>query len=770
MLKSLSNIVVLKLHIALLAFLILVSLLVPEGVKSWMYVEKISLLVSLILSFSFFRIVRIDFIIPLYQGTQLAEQLSEGRRVQVEKTTVRGTLGFHLQQLASYQSKVTLFVEAVGRGEFETELPFLNMESGLNKALANMKYKLLELSGEEKKRNWQISGAAQIGDILRKNQNLAIEEVSLKFLQSIIDYLGLNQGGVFIIQEDPKGERLIELSACFAYNKKKYVEKKIEWGKGLVGQCILEGEPIYITQVPDNYLQITSGLGQANPRNLLLIPIKYNKQIFGVLEVAGFKKLQDFEIEFLTNVCESFGAVISNLKSITHTKELLEHSQQMAEELKRKEEVLQSNTHQLIATQQELNLRLKQIEQEANLTKSIVDAINKTNASIELDLEGNILSANEMYLSLMEYSSDEIIGKKEKVLVATDEIDSQRYDMMWESLKEGAFNSGEFKRISKKGKELWLSGSYSPILDVEGKATKILQLAQFTTEQKEKELEATSKINALNQSVLSMEVNCAGIIISSNALLQKELGYKRIELANKSFFDILYSSVKNSQEQTEIWDTIKKEKFLVKVLSFLSKDGVERIFICNFSPIKNLAGEISKFLVIMIDFSKQYQLQKLSDQLLIAERRKKAVLQLKSMTSGIFSKHFVETYFEVQAQYESAKISYLVSKKEYMPILMIDKDGKIVMLNSAAAIVLGIEMDSTLGKEIYELFYFSDIKELEALKERVQKPGFCQLMLKMKDYADKIIKLNIWLAPDFIEPDAYNNLLFLILDVEIPED
>jgi PAS domain S-box-containing protein len=729
------------------------------------FIGKISLIIILILNATMASIVFRYYLRPYFEAANLAEDIAEGKTPGSLKR--ESEISRHLKKIHENLLDVTAFIETVGKSENQVNLKSLKPDEGLGKSLIEMQSKLNELSKEEKTRNWKNHGVAEIGDMLRKNQELSAKEISHKFLKEVIHYLSLNQGGVFIINEDD-GEKYIELIACYAYSKKKHVEKRFDWGEGLVGQCILEKSPIFLTEIPGDHIQITSGLGTASPRCISIMPIIYNDIIYGAVEVASFQKLQKQELDYLISVCETFGAFVANAKVSDKTKILLEKSREIANELQMKEEILRGNTEELMATQEELNRRLKQIEQESKLTQSIVDAVNKTNASIELDMEGNIIDVNDMYLSLMEYSREDLIGKKEKDFVACDETEAQRYEMMWESIRTGAFNSGEFKRVSKSGKELWLSGTYSPITDVEGRPSKIIQLAQFTTEQKEKELEYSSKIQALNQSVYSLEFNGQGLINASNAIFQKEFGYKRSELINKPF-TILLDEVSSKEIPDNFIEEIKEGRITNKVLKLITKDKREKHFICNFSTLKNLSGEINKILLVMLDFSEEYRLQQELKCILISEKRKKGILELNSVTHGVFSKHFVEMYAIIEQNYDYSELLFLMRNREVIPNILTNKTGVITMINGTACDLLGVQKIEAEGKALFDLLDFYDDEEGEVFKSKIRTPAIQQIRLRLKDSFNQLIRMNVWILPDSLDQQLYENLWIIILNVEVQD-
>ena len=159
------------------------------------------------------------------------------------------------------------------------------------------------------------------------------------------------------------------MSACYAYDRQKFLSKKIESGEGLVGRCYQEQEKIFLTEIPNDYIKITSGLGDNNPTSLLLIPLAYNNNIFGILEIASFNKYQEHEVEFIERIGESIAATISSAKANIQTAVLLEQSQQQAEEMSSQEEEMRQNMEELRATQEQSTRREQELIREVDALK-----------------------------------------------------------------------------------------------------------------------------------------------------------------------------------------------------------------------------------------------------------------------------------------------------------------------------------------------------------------------------------------------------------------
>ena len=259
------------------------------------------------------------------------------------------------------------FTEKIGKNEFDTELE-LNNTGKLGMALLSMRDNLNEVTKQneiqklqEKKRNWVIKGLAELGNVLRSNYDDP-DEFYFNILRNIINYISANQGGFFIIRDSGKG-KILELRSSYAYNRRKYLKKEIEIGEGLIGQCAFEKQITHITDLPDNYIQITSGLGKSNPKNLILAPFVLNDNIYGVMELASFNIFDEFTIDYLNQCAESVASSLASVEINNTTKLLLEKTKIQAEEIASREEEMRQNMEELETTQEESQRKVEQLEQ-----------------------------------------------------------------------------------------------------------------------------------------------------------------------------------------------------------------------------------------------------------------------------------------------------------------------------------------------------------------------------------------------------------------------
>jgi GAF domain-containing protein len=214
--------------------------------------------------------------------------------------------------------------------------------------------KLEEAQLAEQKRSWATEGIARISETIRTSQNSA--EMYDKIISQLVQYAKANQGGLYIVHHkgEVNPETSIKLASCYAYSRKKYIEQSYAPGEGLLGQAYLEKEYIFMTDIPEGYVRITSGLGAANPRSLLIMPMKVNGVVEGLLEIASFHKFEAHEIDFFERLGETIASSIQHQRINEQTRYLLENTLSQSEAMRAQEEELRQNLEELASTQEEM--------------------------------------------------------------------------------------------------------------------------------------------------------------------------------------------------------------------------------------------------------------------------------------------------------------------------------------------------------------------------------------------------------------------------------
>jgi hypothetical protein len=279
-----------------------------------------------------------------------------------------------IDQLIVEIERKALFADEIAKGDLNAQLPLISDEDVLGKSLINMRDKLASTQEIEKQQqveieqqNWVNRGVTAISDILRQDIN-NIDELSYKIVSNLVTYVGANMGGVFMVNNETD-DIFIEMVACYAYNRRRLEKKTLMPGEGLVGECILEKEKIYIKKLPDDYINIVSGLGESSPKELLIIPLKTDNEVVGAIELASLNEIESHSIELVEKVSETLASTIIKMKANLRTEKLLEQTNEQAMQMKAQEEELRQNMEEMQSTQEQMRAREEILIEELELIK-----------------------------------------------------------------------------------------------------------------------------------------------------------------------------------------------------------------------------------------------------------------------------------------------------------------------------------------------------------------------------------------------------------------
>jgi FtsZ-binding cell division protein ZapB len=337
--------------------------LIPKATVSWAVFFSsdnfpaiaAALLLMTMLSYFIVRFVKTHVVKRMSFIGSVLKRLARGEAVDVPASLISddeiGSMIVPLSGLAETMKAKADFADEIAKGNLNASLQSIDKADILGNSLVNMRNQLQIVSEEDKQRTWSAEGIAQLETILRANRSsAAIFDEIIKFA---VRYTKANQGALFrAVKKDQ--EELLELVTCYAYDKKKFLEKTIAFGNGLIGQCAMEKTPVYLIDIPEGYIQISSGLGEAKPRSLLIVPLMADQDLMGVLEIASFQPFKKFEIEFLEKLAESVAAAVASITTAETTRLLLEEAQRQAEEMNSQQEEMRQNMEELSATQEEM--------------------------------------------------------------------------------------------------------------------------------------------------------------------------------------------------------------------------------------------------------------------------------------------------------------------------------------------------------------------------------------------------------------------------------
>ncbi|MBV1910162.1 MAG: PAS domain S-box protein [Kangiellaceae bacterium] len=237
-----------------------------------------------------------------------------------------------------------------------------------------------------------------------------------------------------------------------------------------------------------------------------------------------------------------------------------------------------------------------------------VEAIRRSQAVIEFDMQGTILDANDLFLQAMGYELSEIKGKHHSMFVEPEYRNSREYEAFWTDLRQGDFRTDEYKRIGNHGKEIWIQASYNPILDKNGKPYKVIKFATDVTEQKQVNADFNGQVSAISKSQAVIEFNLDGIVLTANDNFLNAMGYKLDEIKGKHHSLFVDEEFKASDEYKSFWKSLNNGEYHAGEYKRIAKDGSEVWIQASYNPIMDLNNKPTKIVKYATDITEQTKL------------------------------------------------------------------------------------------------------------------------------------------------------------------
>jgi PAS domain S-box-containing protein len=470
-------------------------------------------------------------------------------------------------------SSVMQFVQEISNDKLNHTSEALSLPGELKEAMEEMRQHLLVVSEKEKESNKISSTIAEINELLRPiNELKQLADEVTRFLVNIIE--SAVQGAFYIVAEREKGvketEQTLLLISVYAYDRKKHLQTESRFSDGIIGQAALEKDIIHLTEIPDDYVSITSGLtGHKKPGSILVLPLVNNEEVNGVIELASVSRFSETQIRLISELGEIIARSISSVKAHEKTIHLLKSSEKMSAELGEQKKQLMQNAQEMIATQEQLekaNITLGQQMQEVRTTNQ------KTHIILENSLEiifiynaaKKTTYVSPSILPVLGYFPDDITGKK-----CTENIhplDTERFEQFLSEIISfpEKRHSLQYRYFTKNGDILWMEaiGKNSPSDLIEG----IVMNARDISEQKkaEKEQRIRAKMQALSENSpdIIIRIDIFSRCTYVNPAIEKLTGMKIEDFIDKPLANVgLDESVVSFFKKTleEVSQTHKKK-------------------------------------------------------------------------------------------------------------------------------------------------------------------------------------------------------------------
>jgi PAS domain-containing protein len=473
-----------------------------KKIKSEQYkaVSKSALIVLAVLTVFVIFIVAISKSLsnPVTYVKNLIVKLTDGKFDTIKTSAYNGKIPKEYQTLIaqieklSKSLKVTAeFAQAVKDGRFDEKYDDSVKENTIGNALVGMRDNLIneklkeqERSSIEKQNQWATEGHSIFSDILRNNIS-DIHKLCNAVIDRLVPYINVIQGGMFIrtVMEEDKKTECFELYAVFAYGHERFHKRILRLDEGMTGACAMEKHTIILNNVPENYSDISSGLGQAKPKSIIFVPLVYNDYLYGVMELASFKSFEQYQIQFVERISENIASTIANARINEQTTTLLQQSRQQSKIMEEKEDQLKSEIESLNNLLDATQMELDELEQVNNaMNKSMMVAIFST--------KGDTLEANRKFA--LRYTLD-VNDIRRKNVYEILQLTLSKYDefkKIWDNVKQGATETYniEFK-INNSTRNI--RNMFVPIYNKENGIDRIFCLATDITGQHNTEDELT---------------------------------------------------------------------------------------------------------------------------------------------------------------------------------------------------------------------------------------------------------------------------------------
>ncbi len=370
--------------------------------------------------------------------------------------------------------KAVKFAEEIGKGNLKTEFQPLSNTDELGSSLLQMRDSLVKANQEaterqelDRRQNWITEGAAKFGDILREYNN-DMYDFAFNIISNLVKYIGANQGGLFVINDDNKNDVFFELAAGYAYDIRKILKKTVYPGVGLIGRCILEAESIYISNLPEDYINITSGLGEKSPQHLLIVPFKFNNEIFAVAEIASFTPIEEYQQQFIEEVGNSIASTIATVKINIRTNKLLQELKIQSDELVSQEEEMRQNMEAMRTSQADMSKKVDEFTHTS-------EALNSVLMIVEYGPDGHIVDITSKALEFLVKKKQPLLSGEEPLYDIIHETEKTTSDDFWLQIRLGRQRMVS-KTINISGQSYNITENYIPVQNFYGKVFKVLCL------------------------------------------------------------------------------------------------------------------------------------------------------------------------------------------------------------------------------------------------------------------------------------------------------
>jgi len=579
--------------------------------------------------------------------------------------------------------RVSEFAKKVGNGALQGDFEITEYSDILGKSLLSIRNKLFENKQKESLQNWVMQGKDKINQVLRAHSET--KTLAEDVLETLVNYTNVAQG-VFYIYDDDTSR--LKLSASYAFSRQKFLQDEVRVGEGLVGQAAIERDIIYRTEIPDNYMHITSGiLGEKKPDSLLVVPLFMEDKLQGVFEFASVRKFKPFEIDFIKEIALIVAQVIYRLKTAKKTERLLQESQILTQELKQSEEQLRQNAEEMRVTQEEIektNTHLEEKIQEVNQSqKRLYSFLENASELITVyDADKKLKYVSPSVKNILGYSEEEMLEGKD-----LDGINKKGRNLINKMFEELLENPGkpckiQYTFLNKDRTVRFLETTGRNLLydtAINGLIFNTSDITERKRAEKEQRMRGQMQTLSDNSPDIILRIDLKKIVFYANPAIESYTGIKAEDATKKSLTQIgLQETLVNKLNEIIESITLNKEKIRQQI-SFPFEDETKFMNL-NAIPEFNEEAKLETILFILHDITGLKKIEdeikeknlKITDSINYAFRLQNAIMPSQRLMKECFPDSFM---FYLPRDIVSGDFPWIYRKQDITYIAAVDCTG-----------------------------------------------------------------------------------------------
>lgn len=510
-----------------------------------------------------------------------------------------------ISQYRLIMNRTVEFVQHIEKRKLDVPYVSVNGEKSLSTALESMRKSIITSSQTEYEQNEINRISNEVNSLVQTFNDLKdLGEETISYLVKNIQHVV--QGAFYLVEGEDDEEKLIVMKSSFAYNRKKHLQKEFSFAQGLIGQAAMEKDIILRTEIPDDYMIITSGLlGETKPESIIISPLISDDKVFGVIELAASGKFSPFQVNLIKALSRIIARSVSSVKNNQRMCSLLTESERMSRELTSQKKQLTRNSEDLLKIQEDLkhtNIKLKEQIQEVHNTAKRTSVLldNSKEAIIIISEDRKIVYVSPSIKSILGYYPEELLGMNDVENIHP--LDTDRFRIMLSNLKSfpEIEQTLQFRYFTKHGDVIWMEASGKNLLMddvIKGFVINSRDISEQRMAAREQRMRAKMQALSENSSDIIIRIDIFSRCTYINPVIEEFTGDKKDVYIDKQLTNLpmdqgVVTCFKTLLEETSLSRTKKTTEMIFPA------SGGNRIMHVNAIPEFNESGEPESVLFV----------------------------------------------------------------------------------------------------------------------------------------------------------------------------